>query len=79
MHRWALADLDRDALGLLVVVVAHELGEALVDGHAGAPQAGDEDRHRLRAELLERPVAVLAHAEVDLRDGVDAERWRRGR
>ena len=31
------------------------------------------------AELVERTVAVLAHAEVDLRDRVDAEAARRGR
>ncbi len=33
----------------------------------GAAQRGDEDRGGLRAELVERAVAVLAHAEVDLR------------
>ena len=41
--------------------------------------AVDEDRERLRAELVERAVAVLAHAEVDLRDRVAAEACRRGR
>ena len=62
-----------------MVVEADEVGEALVDRHAGAPQAGDEDRHRLRAELVERAVAVLAHAEVDLGDRVEPEAGRRGR
>ncbi len=39
----------------------------------GATQRGDEDRGGLGPELGERPVAVLAHSEVDLRGRRDAE------
>ena len=38
-----------------------------------AAQRGGDDRHRLRGELLDRPIAVLARPEVDLGDGVATE------
>ena len=51
-----------------------ELERGRVEVHeTGASQRGRDDRERLRAELVERAVAVLAHAEVDLRDRVAAE------
>ncbi len=46
---------------------------ALVSMRPARRKSGREDRERLRPELGERSVAVLAHAEVDLRDRVAAE------
>ena len=40
----------------------------------GTPQRGHEDRRGLRAELVERAVAVLANAEVDLRGRAEPDR-----
>src|SRR5947208_2592698 len=39
--------------------------------YAGPLQRGEQDDGRHRAEIVERPVAVHPHAEVDLRDRVD--------
>ena len=66
----ALAHLDRDRFGLELGGVADELRDCGALGHeTGAPERGHEDRGGLRPELGERAVAVLAHAEVDLRGG----------
>ena len=58
---------------MLVVVVADQLRQPLVDGDPGPAQPRHQDRHRLGPELLERSVPVVPHVEVDLGDGVEAE------
>ena len=54
-------------------------GVGSIGDEPGAAQRGDEDRGRLRAELGERTVAVLAHAEVDLRGRARCRTARRRR
>ena len=46
--------------------------DSCVVGDAGPAQRGEQHRHGLGRELVERPVAVLADAEVGLGERVDA-------
>ena len=74
-HRRSFAHLDGNGLDL---VFGGEAGEQLAAHAVGfepcSSQRGDEDREGLRSEIGKRPIAVLAHPEIDLRDRVDAER-----
>ena len=57
-----------------VIAIAATGRQAQADIDAGAVEDGGHHRFGLGHELVERAVAVEAHAEVDLGDVVDAER-----
>ena len=64
--------VDVDELRFEGLGEARERGPVDV-GESGAPQRGHQDRGGLRAELIQRSVAVLAHTEVHLRGRTQAD------